>query len=135
MKPEPKFQEIEDYLAAQPERARKPLEKIREIIRKALPDAEEAISYQMPSFKYHGMIAWYAPSKNHFAIYMRPKFLLDFKDQLSAYSQTKSAVHFNYNQQVPEALITEMALAAARENMNNKIAKDAAKNSKPKKEK
>lgn len=130
-----KFQEIDDYLASQPEQVRTPLEKIREVIRKAIPDAEEMISYQMPSFKYHGMIAWYAPSKNHFAIYMRPKFLLDFKDQLSAYSLTKSAIQFSYNQPVPEALITEMVSAAAKENLANKIAKDAAKNSKPKKEK
>lgn len=128
-----KFQEVDDYLAAQPERARKPLEKIREVIRKALPEAEEAMSYQMASFKYHGMIAWYAPSKNHFAIYMRPKFLVRFKDQLSAYSQTKSAVHFAYDQPVPEGLITEMALAAAQDNLSNKIAKEATKNQNAKK--
>ena len=66
---------------------------------------------------------------------MRPKFLVDFKDRLSAYSQTKSAIHFAYDQMVPEALITEMVNAAANENRSNKIAKEAAKNSKPKKEK
>lgn len=135
MKQETQYPEIDEYLASQPERARKPLEKIREVIRKAIPEAEEAISYQMPSFKYHGMIAWYAPSKNHFAIYMPPKFLVEFKEQLSIYSQTKSAIHFDYNKPVPEALITEMVLATARENLNNKIAKDASKNTKPKKPK
>lgn len=135
MKQEIQYPEIDEYLASQAERARKPLEKIREVIRKAIPEAEEAISYQMPSFKYHGMIAWYAPSKNHFAIYMPPKFLVEFKEQLSAYSQTKSAIHFDYNKPVPEALITEMVLATARENLNNKIAKDASKNTKPKKPK
>ena len=124
------YPEIDAYLAAQSDRDRLPLEKIREIIRKALPEAEEAISYQMPSFKYHGVIAWYAPSKNHYAIYMPPKFLVQFKEQLSAYSQTKSAIHFDYNKPVPEALITEMVVAAARENLNNKIAKDATKNTK-----
>ena len=124
------YPEIDAYLAAQSDRDRLPLEKIREIIRKALSEAEEAISYQMPSFKYHGVIAWYAPSKNHYAIYMPPKFLVQFKEQLSAYSQTKSAIHFDYNKPVPEALITEMVVAAARENLNNKIAKDAAKNTK-----
>jgi len=124
------YPEIDDYLAAQPDRDRLPLEKIREVIRKALPDAEEAISYQMPSFKYHGMVAWYAPSKNHYAIYMPPKFLVQFKEQLAQYSQTKSAIHFDYNKPVPEALITEMVVAAAQENLNNKIAKDAAKNTK-----
>ncbi len=124
------YPEIDAYLAAQSDRDRLPLEKIREIIRKALPEADEAISYQMPSFKYHGMVAWYAPSKNHYAIYMPPKFLVQFKEQLSAYSQTKSAIHFDYNKPVPEALITEMVVAAARENLNNKIAKDAAKNTK-----
>lgn len=124
------YPEIDAYLAAQSDRDRLPLEKIREIIRKALPEADEAISYQMPSFKYHGVIAWYAPSKNHYAIYIPPKFLVHFKEQLSAYSQTKSAIHFDYNKPIPEALITEMVVAAARENLNNKIAKDAAKNTK-----
>ncbi len=125
------YPEIDAYLAAQPTDKREPLEKIRKIIRKALPEAEEAISYQMPSFKYHGMVAWYAPSKNHYAIYMPPKFLVQFKEQLAQYSQTKSAIHFDYNKPVPETLITEMVVAAARENLTNKIAKDAAKNTKP----
>lgn len=124
------YPEIDAYLAAQPTDKREPLEKIRGIMRKALPDAEEAISYQMPSFKLHGMIAWYAPSKNHYAIYMPPKYLVQFKEQLAQYSQTKSAIHFDYNKPVPEALITEMVLAAARENISNKVAKDAVKNSK-----
>jgi uncharacterized protein YdhG (YjbR/CyaY superfamily) len=128
------YPEIDAYLEALPERERKPLEQIRSIIRSALPEAEEAISYQMPSFKYHGMVAWYAPSKNHYAIYMPPKFLVQFKEQLAQYSQTKSAIHFDYNKPVSESLIAEMVLAAARENLNNKIAKDAAKNKKkPKK--
>lgn len=128
------YPEIDAYLAAQPEQARIPLEKIRETIRKAIPDAEEAISYQMPSFKLNGMIAWYAPSKNHYAIYMPPKYLVQFKEQLAQYSQTKSAIHFDYNKPVPETLITDMVQAAARENLLNKVAKDAAKNTKkPKK--
>lgn len=133
MESENKFQDVDQYLAAQPERVRIPLEKIRETIRKAVPEAEEAISYQMPSFKYHGIVAWYAPSKNHYAIYMAPKFLVQFKEQLASYSQTKSAIHFDYNNPVPVELITEMVLAAVRENLNNKIAKEAAKNSKKQK--
>jgi len=133
MESETKFQDVDQYLAAQPERARIPLEIIRETIRKAVPEAEEAISYQMPSFKYHGVVAWYAPSKNHYAIYMPPKFLVQFKEQLAPYSQTKSAIHFDYNKPVPVELITEMVLAAVHENLGNKIAKDAAKNSKKQK--
>ena len=133
MESENKFQDVDQYLAAQPERVRIPLEKIRETIRKAVPEAEEAISYQMPSFKYHGIVAWYAPSKNHYAIYMAPKLLVQFKEQLASYSQTKSAIHFDYNNPVPVELITEMVLAAVRENLNNKIAKEAAKNSKKQK--
>ena len=133
MESENKFQDVDQYLAAQPERVSIPLEKIRETIRKAVPEAEEAISYQMPSFKYHGIVAWYAPAKNHYAIYMAPKFLVQFKEQLAQYSQTKSAIHFDYNNPVPVELITEMVLAAVRENLNNKIAKEAAKNSKKQK--
>lgn len=123
------YPEIDVYLAAQPEEFRKPLEQIREIIRRALPDAEEAISYQMPSFKFHGMIAWYAPSKNHYAIYMRPKFLIDFREQLSGYSQTKSAIHFRYGEPLPEKLIARMVVAAATQNLNEKMAKEAARKS------
>lgn len=124
------YPEIDAYLAALSERERKPLERIRSIMRSALPDAEEAISYQMPSFKFHGVVAWYAPSKNHYAIYMRPKFYEDFQEELAAYSQTKSAVHFEYGKPVPEKLITDLVLAAAQENLNDKIAKEAMKNTK-----
>jgi uncharacterized protein YdhG (YjbR/CyaY superfamily) len=130
MSQQKQYPEIDAYLAAQPEKNRQPLEEIRRIIRNALPDAEEAISYQMPSFKLNGVVAWYAPSKNHYAIYMPPKYLVRFREQLAQYSQTKSAIHFDYNKPVPEALITEMVLAAARENLLNKTAKDAAKSTK-----
>lgn len=124
------YPEIDAYLAALPEETRQPLEEIRRIIRKALPDAEEAISYQMPSFKLNGIIAWYAPSKKHYAIYMRPKFYTDFNEELATFSRTKSAIHFEYGKPVPEKLITDLVVAAAKENMNNKLVKETIKNTK-----
>jgi len=130
--PKTKLQEVDEYLASQPEHERLPLEMIRRTIKNAIPSAEEVISYQMPAFKFNGMIAWYAASKKHYAIYMRPKILIEFKDQLTSYGLTKSTIQFSYNQTLPEALIAEMVTFAAQDNLANKIAKDAASNSKPK---
>ena len=56
--------DIDSYIAEQSEEVQPILQKLRQTIKKAAPKAEEVISYQMPAFKYHGMLVYFAANKN-----------------------------------------------------------------------
>ncbi|MDP2335911.1 MAG: DUF1801 domain-containing protein [Bacteroidota bacterium] len=74
----PEFKTIDEYLALQTDQARITLESLRQAIRKAAPGAVEVISYQMPAFKFHGMLAYFAAFKNHCSLFVFPGFYLIF---------------------------------------------------------
>ena len=115
----PKYATVDDYLMALPVESRDKLIKMREAIRKAAPMAEESISYGMPAFKQNGVICWYAAAKNHYALYIVPALKNVFKDKLTDYSQTKSAIHFSYAKPVPVKLITDIVKYKVKENIEN----------------
>lgn len=114
-----KFTTVDDYLISLPAEAREKLIKMRETIRKAAPKAEESISYGMPAFKQDGIICWYAAARNHYALYIVPALKNVFNDKLADYSQTKSAVHFSYDDPVPVRLITEIVKYKVKVNSRN----------------
>ena len=60
-----KFESIDEYIRAQPKEVQPTLERLRQTIKKAAPEAEEAISYGMPAFKMRGSLAYFAAFKNH----------------------------------------------------------------------
>jgi len=86
------FKNVDEYIAIQPGHIRPTLEHLRQTIKLASPEAEEVISYQMPGYKFHGVLVWFAAFKNHYGFYCIPDVLQKFKDQLSAYELTKSAI-------------------------------------------
>jgi uncharacterized protein YdhG (YjbR/CyaY superfamily) len=108
--------EIDHYLASKPEKIKEILSQIRQTIKAAVPGAEELVSYQMPAFKYNGILAWYAPFKNHYSLFVRPQYLKPFEEELKQYKLTKSAIHFSYDHPVPVDLIRRIVLHVAREN-------------------
>ena len=112
--------EIDQYFASQPDNIRKILLQIRKTIKEAVPEAEELISYRMPAFKYHGILAWYAPFKKHYSLFVRPQFLEPFKEELKQYKLAKSAIHFPFDQPVPNDLIRRIVLYVAHENLAKK---------------
>jgi len=109
--------EIDRYLSLHPEKIREILLQVRETIRATVPEAEELISYQTPAFKYHGILAWYAPFKKHYSLFVHPQFLEPFKEELKQYKLTKSAIHFSYGQPVPVEIIRRIMLYVAAENL------------------
>src|SRR5580693_10213232 len=61
---------IDEYLAALSDDKRAALERLRKIIRAAVPKAEECISYQLPAFRLDGKcFVWFGAAANHCAIY------------------------------------------------------------------
>ena len=105
----------------QPNAVKDFLEKLRQTIRKAAPEAEEVISYQMPAFKYHGMLVYFAVWKNHIGFYPATLALSTFKEELSQYESTKGSVHFPHDKPLPIKLISEILKFRMQQNLENTI--------------
>ena len=100
---------IDQYLAALPEDKRNALEKLRQTIRSAAPQAEECISYQMPAFKLNGMLVGFAAAKNHCALYAwNGSTVADFAGDLQGYDTSKGTIRFTPDKPLPEALVRHL---------------------------
>jgi uncharacterized protein YdhG (YjbR/CyaY superfamily) len=105
--------DVEKYLAAVPEPARSTLNKLRTIIRSALPpEATEGISYGMPAFKYKGPVAGIAAFPDHCSYFVMSGTLLDsFKDELKDYTVSKGGVQFPLEKPLPATLVKKLVKA------------------------
>lgn len=108
---------IEDYIAGFPQDVQQVLEKIRATIRKAAPDAKEAINYGIPTFTLNGNLVHFAAFKNHIGFYPAPSGIEQFKDELSAYELAKGSVQFPLDQKIPYGLITKIVKFRVKENL------------------
>ena len=126
---------IDDYIAGFPPDVREILESIRAIIRAAAPDAEETISYQMPTFTLQGNLVHFAAFKNHIGFYPIPTGIEAFKDELSAYVCGKGSVQFPLDQPMPLDLIRRIVEFRVKENLAKAEAKAQEKQSKRAREK
>lgn len=109
---------VDAYLAAQPAAARRVLAKVRATLRKALPGAEEVISYQIPAYRLQGRIVLYfAGWKEHYALYPVTQALTAaFKEGLAPYElSNKGTVRFPLDAPAPLALIGRIARYRAAE--------------------
>ncbi len=123
------FTSVDQYLARQPEAVRALLERVRSTIRKAVPDAQETISYQIPAYKLPGgAVLYFAGWKKHYAIYpVTEKVVTAFKSELAPYEMSKGTVRFPLEKPVPVRLIARIAKMRAKEVAEGKSAKAAAK--------
>jgi uncharacterized protein YdhG (YjbR/CyaY superfamily) len=114
--------DVDKYLAAVPEPARATLNKIREMIRSALPpEATEGISYGMPAFKHNGPVAGYAAFPGHCGYFVMSGTLLDsFKNELKGYPTTKGGIQFPVDKPLPEALVKKLVKARMAQNEGRK---------------
>jgi uncharacterized protein YdhG (YjbR/CyaY superfamily) len=96
---------IDEYIAGFPDEVREILRKIRLTIREAAPDAQETISYQIPTFKLNGNLVSFAAYKKHIGLYPAPVGDEKFNRELSAYRAEKSTVRFPLDRPVPYDLI------------------------------
>ena len=112
---EPK--DIDEYIAGFPEDVQKILEKIRTTIRKAAPDAEETIKYQMPTFTLNGNLVHFGAYKKHIGFYPAPRGVEKFKQALSAYEGAKSTVRFPLDKPIPFGLISKIVKFRVKKNL------------------
>ncbi|MEZ0281608.1 iron chaperone [Methyloceanibacter sp.] len=111
------FRSVDDYIASQPEATQTVLKRVRSIIRKALPAAEEVISYQIPAYKLRGQaVVYFAGWKQHYSLYPASAALVKaFKTELAPYELSKGTIRFPLGETVPAKLIEGIAKFRAKE--------------------
>lgn len=123
------FKSVEEYIASQPEQVQGVLERVRSTIRKALPGAEEVISYQIPAYKLNvGRVLYFAGWKQHYSLYPAGERLVAaFKKELATYEVSKGTIRFPLSQPIPVRLIERIAKFRAKEAAERAKAKAPAK--------
>ncbi|HZC76269.1 MAG TPA: DUF1801 domain-containing protein [Ktedonobacterales bacterium] len=117
------FRSIDEYIASFPEDRQQLLETLRATIRAAAPDAEERISYQMPTFALEGNLVYFAALKNHIGFYPTPSGIEAFPQETSRYVSTKAALQFPIGQPLPIELISKIVKFRVAENLKRAAAK------------
>ena len=113
------FGSIDEYIATFPEEIQKILEELRATIKAAAPDAEEKISYQMPTFALKGNLVHFAAWKNHIGFYPTSTGTQAFKNELSIYEGAKGSVKFPIDKPLPLDLISKIVRFRVAENLKN----------------
>lgn len=111
------FKNVDEYVARQPAAAQFVLKRVRGVIRKALPDAEEVISYNIPAYKLDDrVVLYFAGWKHHYSLYPAgARLVARFGDRLAPYAVTKGTIRFPLSQPVPVKLIESIARFRAKE--------------------
>src|SRR5262245_4903198 len=111
------YKSVDEYIAAQPEAVWDTLKRVRDAIRKAVPEAEEVISYQMPAYKLRGgPLLYFAGWKRHYSLYpANDRLLVAFKEDLAPYEIQKATIRFPLSEPVPVRLIERIAKFRAEE--------------------
>lgn len=108
---------VDAYLARVPEDVQPVLENLRKAIKSAAPKAEEVISYQIPTYKYHGPLVHFMAGKNHcsFVAVSRP-VLETFKSELEGHEISGTTIHFSTKNPLPDTLVKRIVRARVKEN-------------------
>lgn len=120
---------IDEYIAGFPKDIQKTLEDVRATIRKAAPQAKEAIKYGMPTFVLNGNLVHFAACKNHIGFYPAPTGIEAFKKELSPYHGGKGSIQFPIDSPVPLALISKIVKFRVKNNLERAKSKAKKKNS------
>ena len=99
---------VDHYIAQFPKETQLLLKQLRATIKKIAPKAEEVISYNMPAYKYHGMLVYFAGYQHHIGFYPMPAAIKEFKQELIKYKQANGSVQFPIDQKLPLNLISKM---------------------------
>jgi len=103
-----KAKDVDEYISIFPDKIQELLKEMRATIKKAAPEAEEVISYQMPAYKFYGMLIYFAAFKNHIGLYPGVSGIETFKEELSVYKGAKGSVQFPLNKPLPLDLIARI---------------------------
>ncbi len=123
--------DIDAYIAAAPADVRDRLTTIRAIIANVAPDAAEAISYGMPTFRLHGTLLHFAAFKRHISIFPGPDVIASHASELAGYVTSKGTIQLPLDRPLPVALIRAITKHRVQENVTRAAAKQAARATAP----
>ena len=121
--PKNEFHTIDAYIALFSADIQKILKEMRAVIKAAAPEAEEKISYQMPTFAQKGNLVHFAAHKNHIGFYPNPSGIEKFRTELAEYETSKGAIQFPYEKPIPYDLIRRIVVFRVWENLEKAEAK------------
>jgi uncharacterized protein YdhG (YjbR/CyaY superfamily) len=127
MNSEQRHTDINEYIAGFSPEVRKKLTEIRAIIKKAAPEAEEKISYNMPAFAQNGILVYYAAFKNHIGFFPTASPIQIFKEDLKEYKWSKGTIQFPLDRPLPSDLISRIVIFKVNENKEKANAKKHTK--------
>ncbi|MEK4536505.1 DUF1801 domain-containing protein [Peribacillus sp. FSL K6-1552] len=111
------FKSIDEYILQFPHEVQEKLKRLRKVIKESAPDAEEKISYQMPTFVLHGNLVHFAAYKKHIGFYPTSSGIAAFEHGFSEYKSSKGAVQFPLEKPMPYELISEIVKFRVAENI------------------
>jgi len=121
------YSTVDEYIALAEPKLKKALKDIRKTIKATAPKAEEVISYQIPGYKYHGMLVFFAGWKNHVSLYPAPWKAEELKKEMSAYEGSKGTIKFPLDKPMPLTLIKKMVKYRMKDNETRAALKDQLK--------
>ena len=117
--PKKTYTTIDEYIASFPQEVQTILEELRQVIRGSAPDAEELISYGIPTFDLNGLhLVHFAAYKSHVGFYPTSSGIKAFKRELSSFKTSKGTVQFPLDKPIPFDLIKKIVNFRVKENMN-----------------
>ncbi len=111
------YKNIDEYILQTPSGIQETLNELRSVIKECAPDAEEKISYGMPTFALKGNLVHFAANKNHIGFYPAPSGISNFESELSEYKTSKGAVQFSLDRPLPYDLIRKIVKFRVAENL------------------
>jgi uncharacterized protein YdhG (YjbR/CyaY superfamily) len=114
---------IDEYIAGFPREVQARLDRIRAVIRKAAPGAEEKMSYRIPTFTLKGSLVHFGGFKKHVGFYPGASGIANFQTELAAYDSAKGSVQFPFDKPLPVGLIAEIVKFRVKENLERAQAK------------
>ena len=108
---------IDEYIETFPSQVQDALQQLRETVRKAAPEAEETISYQIPAFKLNGNLVYFAAFKNHIGFYPTASAISAFTRELSKFEGSKGTVRFPIGKPLPLQLVSKIVKFRVKENL------------------
>jgi uncharacterized protein YdhG (YjbR/CyaY superfamily) len=110
------YSTVDEYIELAEPKVKKALKDIRRAIKTTAPNAEEVISYQIPGYKYHGMLVFFAAWKDHISLYPAPWGAESLKKEMSVYEGSKGTIKFPIDKPMPLTLIKKMVKYRVKEN-------------------
>ena len=121
------FASIDEYIEYFPQETQKILKEIRTTIKAAAPQAEEKISYQMPTFFLNGNLIHFAAFKNHIGLYPTPSGTEAFKEEIAKYKNAKGSIQLPIDEPMPLKLISRIVKFRVAENLKGEKSRSTKK--------